>query len=75
MEATNEFATEFSSTTSSQAQKCYRIERMFNLPFYKTINPPISKPISVPPCLLFHLQRFQWEGYNGQREEERQVAT
>ncbi|XP_010451178.2 PREDICTED: F-box/LRR-repeat protein At3g26922-like [Camelina sativa] len=38
-------------------------------------NPPFTKPISVPPCLLSHLQIFEWEGYNGQREEEIQVAT
>lgn len=43
--------------------------------FYKLINQPSSQTISVPPCLLFHLQRLEWEGYNGQREEERQVAT
>lgn len=32
------------------------------------------KPINVPPCLLLYLQRFEWERYNGLREEERQVA-
>ncbi|XP_010436377.1 PREDICTED: F-box/FBD/LRR-repeat protein At2g04230-like [Camelina sativa] len=41
----------------------------------REINPPFRKTISVPPCLLSHLKTFEWEGYNGQREEEIQVAT
>ncbi|XP_009142035.1 F-box/LRR-repeat protein At3g26922-like [Brassica rapa] len=37
-------------------------------------NPQFYKPVNVPPCLLFCLQRFEWERYNGLHEEERQVA-
>ncbi|ESQ54673.1 hypothetical protein EUTSA_v10027130mg, partial [Eutrema salsugineum] len=37
-------------------------------------NPQFCRPIKVPPCLLLYLQRFEWERYNGIREEERQVA-
>lgn len=49
-------------------------ERVSNSQFYKWINPKFCKPDHVPPCLLYYLQRFEWEGYNGKREEERQVA-
>ncbi|KAG2238610.1 hypothetical protein Bca52824_092193 [Brassica carinata] len=37
-------------------------------------NPQFYEPINVPPCLLSCLQRFEWEKYNGQHEEERQIA-
>lgn len=50
----------------SQEPKKSHTERMSNPQFYK--------PVNVPPCLLFCLQRFEWERYNGLHEEERQVA-
>ncbi|CAN8325980.1 unnamed protein product [Cochlearia groenlandica] len=38
-------------------------------------SPKFTEPVHTPFCLLFKLQRFQWERYNGQREEERRVAA
>lgn len=29
---------------------------------------------SVPECLTFHLNTFEWSGYNGRREEKKLVA-
>ncbi|KAL0835094.1 hypothetical protein Bca101_086983 [Brassica carinata] len=37
-------------------------------------NPQFYKPVNVPPCLLFCLQRLEWERYNGLHDEERQIA-
>lgn len=33
-----------------------------------------NQPDDVPQCLLFHLEIFMWEGYEGLIEDEREIA-
>ncbi|KAG7536089.1 F-box domain [Arabidopsis suecica] len=33
-----------------------------------------NQPMKVPECLLLHLETFVWEGYEGKRKEEKEVA-
>ncbi|XP_023637358.1 F-box/FBD/LRR-repeat protein At3g52680 [Capsella rubella] len=33
-----------------------------------------NQPKTVPECLLLHLETFVWEGYEGKRQEEKEVA-
>ncbi|CAN7006166.1 unnamed protein product [Brassica rapa subsp. trilocularis] len=42
--------------------------------YAKHIEYPWGKPSSVPECLLFHLNTFEWNFYNGCREEKKMVA-
>ncbi|XP_010451168.1 PREDICTED: putative FBD-associated F-box protein At3g50710 [Camelina sativa] len=40
----------------------------------KSIEGHWGQPSSVPECLLSHLNNFEWEKYNGRREEKKVVA-
>ncbi|KAL0710152.1 hypothetical protein Bca4012_017130 [Brassica carinata] len=42
--------------------------------YAKDIEFPWGKPRSVPECLMFHLNTFEWNYYNGCREEKKMVA-
>ncbi|XP_010507323.1 PREDICTED: FBD-associated F-box protein At3g49020-like [Camelina sativa] len=42
---------------------------------YSRIGWKWNRPKCVPECLLFHLETFEWKGYEWQREDEKEVAT